>query len=306
MTGPRTLSLVPDASAWMRLLGLEGLLVGGTDSCRRGTDLPACTRPTWRPAPVRALVPSEPAERDPGRDLDAGAVRAVDPELVIVDAWNESWTDGPEEWLGELLGHPVETWTWNVRTLRDALEQGLRLGRRFGAMGRAMQVLGDREAELLSWRSRTGLHRRAPDVQLDPVTIISSLDPPAAAAGWTSEVVDRAAARLSTARSGEPAEARSWESLPLGPDVFAIVSLPGRGAGDACRLLDEMPGATAALGRAGRVVCYDGRGTLDGAGPGLHQAILDLMALIHGFGDRNPGARAVEWPVPETGTAGPG
>jgi hypothetical protein len=306
MTGPRTLSLVPDASAWMLLLGLDALLSGGTGSCPGRPDLPVCTRPTWRPAPVRALVPSEPAVRDPGRDLGAEAVRAVDPELVIVDTWNESWTNDPGAWLGELLGHPVETWTWNVRTLRDALEQGLRLGRRFGAMGRAMQVLGDREAELMSWRSRTGVHRRAPDGQLDPVTIVSSLDPPAAAAGWTSEVVDRAAARLSTARSGEPAEAWSWESLPLGPEVFAIVSLPGRGAGEACRLLGGVPGASEALGRAGRVVCYDGRGTLDGAGPGLHQAILDIMALVHGFGDRNPDARTAAWTLPETGTAGPG
>ncbi len=279
----------------MQFLGLSGALGGGTALCpeRSGRpDLPVCTPGGWPPAPIRALVPADPARRDPAADLAREAVRAADPHLVIVDRWNETWPDGLGAWFEEVLGHEVELWDWNVRTFRDTLEQGLRLGRRFGVLDRAMRLMGDRETELLEWRARTGLHRRAPDAVLDPVSLVTSLDPPAAAAGWAHDVVDRAAARLLAARSGEPAVSAEWSTIVREGSV-AVVSLPARSIDETAALLGRAPAAREALARAGRVALYDGRGTLDSAGPGLHEAILDLLAFVHGLGPR--GGRVTEW-----------
>jgi len=297
MTPGRIVSLVPDASAWLALLGMQDRLVAGTPACpaRSGRpDLPVCTRPGYAVAAARALLPSDPVPRNPEVDLDRELLRDLAPDLVIVDRWNEAWPDGAAMWAPD-GGDPVEVWPWNVRTLRDALEQGLRLGRRLGAMDRAMKELGDREAELLAWRRRTGLHRRAPDGMLDPVLVVTSLDPPAAAAGWTAEVVDRAAARLVTGRSGEPAAALTADALPVDPETIVVIALPGRSALEAAAAVDASPGLAAVLARARRVVCYDPGGTLDGAGPGLHDAILDLMAIVHRLEGRALDGRTVSW-----------
>lgn len=240
---------------------------------------------------MRSLVPSEPVVRDPGRDLDPEAIRVVDPALVIVDTWNETWSEDPGAHLEALLGHPVEVWAWEVRTFRDTLEQGLRLGRRFGAMDHVMRIMGDREAELRLWRERTGIHRRAHDAVLEPVTVVSSLDPPAAAAGWAHDVVDRAAARLCGGRSGQAAIATDWESMAIEPNCLAIVSLPGLSVGRMRERLDIDNRAQEALTRAERVIFYDGRGTLHSAGPGLHDAILDLMAVVHDLDGRDLSGR---------------
>ena len=288
MNGPRIVSLMPAATEWLTLLHATDLLVGGTARCRRISGLHALPVVLTGPASrALSMTPSEPLERSARDHVDAEAMQDLAPDLVIANAWDERWDDDTEGRLLSWSGGEAEIWWWDARTMRDVLELALLTGRRIRRFERAMQVMGDRERELRIWRDRIGLHRRAPDQALIRTAVVSSLEQPVLAGGWTAELVDRAALLQVGPASGRPSERVTWEAVLEKDPQLVILAIRPDEWDHAGRIV-----AGAGISQAARVVCYDPEGRLDSAGPGLHDAILDLAAIAHELDGRDLARRA--------------
>lgn len=299
MTSPRIVSLHPAATAWLAAFGAGDLLVGGTPACRTRigrSDLPVVTAGSWTSPRSRSLQVGEPLERSPGTDLDVEALRALEPDLVIYNGYDEAWTGDLAHAVSGGV-RSVETWPWDAQTYRDVLELVLRLGRRIGRMDAAMKVLGDRESELRAWRDRIGIHRRAPDERLQRTAVLTSLEPPVLAAGWMNELVDRAALVLAGPASGAPAAVTDWVRLEAVDPSLVVVALPGLDLASTARAVRGVDRPLLHPGERRRVLCLDPAGAIDEAGPGLHETIVDLAAVAWRLDGRETAGRILELSV---------
>ncbi|HEX9481829.1 MAG TPA: cobalamin-binding protein [Solirubrobacteraceae bacterium] len=300
----RIVSLVPHATELLFALGLEEEIVGVTHECdypAQALSLPHITRDVLPPglsaAEIDAAVRERTLEGEAIYELDAAALRDLEPDLIVTQALCPvcavSYEDVAKiaaqlpsrpkvialdpKTLGETLG--------DVRTLAEAT------GRRREGVDLIARSSGRIDSVRLAVRGR-----RRPRV-----AALEWLDPVFVAGHWTPQLIELAGGDDVLGLPGEPSETVTWEQLAeAAPEI--VVAMPC--GYDAPRAHEEALAYSAQLRAldAGRVVAVNASAYFSRPGPRLIDGLELLGALLHPtcFEDVQVDGRAIELETLET------
>jgi iron complex transport system substrate-binding protein len=227
--------------------------------------------------------------------LDEGALRALDPDLVLTQDLCAVCAVDVSEVTDALehLGCHAQVVTLDPQTLDEVLTDIQTVAEVTGrpARGRdCVAALRDRLARVAS--AVDGLPRPR-------VFVLEWTDPPFNAGHWVPDMVSAAGGAPVLARAGAYSEPVTWPAiLAAAPDVV-VVAPCGYGLSGALELLDE-PGLRAKLtatpaGTAGQVWAVDASSYFVRPGPRLVDGVEILAGILH------PGA----WAAPAADVAAP-
>ncbi len=300
----RIVSLVPHATELLFALGLEEEIVGVTHECdypAHALSLPHITRDVLPPglsaAEIDAAVRERTLEGGAIYELDAAALRDLEPDLIVTQALCPvcavSYEDVAKiaaqlpsrpkvialdpKTLGETLG--------DIRTLAEAT------GRRREGVDLIARSSGRIDSVRLAVRGR-----RRPRV-----AALEWLDPVFVAGHWTPQLIELAGGDDVLGLPGEPSETVTWEQLAeAAPEI--VVAMPC--GYDAPRAHEEALAYSAQLRAldAGRVVAVNASAYFSRPGPRLIDGLELLGALLHPtcFEDVQVDGRAIELETLET------
>jgi iron complex transport system substrate-binding protein len=300
----RIVSLVPHATELLFALGLEGEIVGVTHECDyppQALSLPQITRDVLPPglsaAEIDAAVRERTLEGEAIYELDAAALRDLEPDLIVTQALcpvcavsyedvakiAEQLPSRPKvialdpKTVGETLG--------DVRTLAEAT------GRRREGVDLIARSSGRIDRVRLAVRGR-----RRPRV-----AALEWLDPVFIAGHWTPQLIELAGGEDVLGLPGEPSETFTWEQLAeAAPEI--VVAMPC--GYDAPRAHEEALAYSAQLQAldAGRVVAVNASAYFSRPGPRLIDGLELLGALLHPtcFEDVELDGRAIELEASKT------
>jgi iron complex transport system substrate-binding protein len=277
----RVVSLLPSATEIVYALGLGDQLVGVTFEC----DEPVCARRDktvvvggrdtsgMTPAEIDAFVREELAA---GRDLytlDAGALAALSPELILTQDLCRvcALPAGHVAEALDYLGCAAEVVTLDPHRLDDVLDTILLVGRHTRA---------SQQAELLA----ASLRQRLADVSdrvagqgRPAVAVIEWVDPPFTAGHWVPDLVEAAGGRPVVACPGGRSSQTEWDQIAAArPDVVVVApcgfNLDGVVA-QAETVAGLLPGIP--------VWAIDANGIIVRPGPRLVDGVEALAAILH-------------------------
>jgi iron complex transport system substrate-binding protein len=223
----RVVSLLPSATEIVYALGLGDQLVGVTFEC----DEPASARADktvivggrdtsgMSPSAIDAYVRSQLARGEDLYTLDAGALAALEPDLILTQDLCRvcALPAGHVAEALSYLGSTAEVVSLDPHSLDDVLATILTIGERTGAQ---------RQAEPLVAALRRRLAAVAEQVagRLRPaVAVIEWVDPPFTAGHWIPDLVTAAGGRPVAARPGQPSVQSSWDQIAAErPDVVVV------------------------------------------------------------------------------------
>jgi iron complex transport system substrate-binding protein len=208
----RVVSLLPSATEIVYALGLGDQLVGVTFECdepapaRRDATVVVGGRDTsdMSPGEIDAYVRAEIAA---GRDLytlHAGALAALDPELILTQDLCRvcALPAGHVSEALDYLGCTAEVLSLDPRTLDDVLATILTIGAHCGAAEQAGQLVAALRQRLVAVTDQlAGSYRPT-------VAVIEWVDPPFSAGHWVPDLVTAAAGRPVAAHPGGRRRAR--------------------------------------------------------------------------------------------------
>jgi len=212
----RIVSLLPSATEIVCALGLRDELVGVSHCCDYPPEIEGVavvTRP--RPAGDRGQALHLFIDNELGRgDLDVEALRAAQPDLVIVrDAGAGSGIGSRQvrEALGESVGEPV------IVSLDPVSVEGIfhsitTIGAMVEAEDDAMELLEALREELGDLEQQV-IVRQDEGVRAPRVVMLQGLEPPFASGRWVPEQVRRAGGWDLLGREGESAAPIDWETV---------------------------------------------------------------------------------------------
>jgi iron complex transport system substrate-binding protein len=282
----RIVSLLPSATELLFAVGAGEDVVGVTFEC----DYPPEAR-TRRIVSTSALpeglsaaeIDAAVAERlAAGADLyhlDAGALRGLEPDLVVtqdlcaVCAVDVSVVGDALDYLG----CSADVLTLDPHTLEDVLESVTTLG---AAVDREEQAA----ALLRSLRRRVQAVREAvaglPPV---PVVLLEWTDPPFTAGHWVPEMVEAAGGRDLLGRTGEKSYRTTWPAVEKARASALVVAPCGYDLDGSVRLAEELV-RSARPGLGLPVWAVDANASFARPGPRLVDGIEALAALLHPAG----------------------
>ncbi len=292
MTGPadydgamRIASLLPGATEIVCLLGLGEQLVACSHECdfppAAVTGVPRVTASLIpagaSSAEIDALVRARVAGRRPLYRLDAAALAAARPDLIVTQALCDVCAVDEAEVCrvaAALPGRPgvVNLEPTSLSGLFDAIE----------SVAAAAGVDATDAVAGLQARLRT-----ASESNPEPrptVVFLEWLDPPFCGGHWNPELVQLAGGRELIGRAGRPSHRITWaEVAAADPDV--IVAAPcgydhARAVADLARLADTAAWAGLRAVRAGRVLAFDGSALFNRPGPRLVDSVERLAARL--------------------------
>lgn len=308
----RVVSLLPAATEWVCALGAAGALVGRSHEC----DFPPAAV-EGVPVVTEARFASEGDSRaiDAGvqeqlqaglslYDVDLERVQALRPDLILTQAQCEVCAVA----LPQLEAH-LAAWTGaqprllslEPMTLKQALNDGLTIGRALGRTEAAMEQLAAQEKRLHALRAALGLRRRADPQALPALACIEWLEPLMTAGHWMPDVAEQAGARAVLADAGVPSRTVAWSALRAAdPDALALMPC-GFSLEETRRdlhFLTERPGwAELTAVRNRRVFLFDGNAYFNRSGPRLYRSIELLAAAF--YPERVAGIEGIAPPGPE-------
>jgi iron complex transport system substrate-binding protein len=277
----RVVSLLPSATEIVYALGLGDQLVGVTFEC----DEPARARSDntvvvggrdtsgMSPAEIDAYVREQLAAGNDLYTLDAGALAALAPELILTQDLCRvcALPAGDVAEALDYLGCTAEVVTLDPHRLDDVLESILIVGRR---------ACASQQAELLvaSLRRRLGdVLDRVAGQPRPAVAVIEWIDPPFTAGHWVPDLVTAAGGRPVAACPGGRSAQTSWDEIAAAqPDV--IVVAPCGFDLDAAAVQAELV-ATRLPGIP--VWAIDANGLVVRPGPRLVDGVEALAAILH-------------------------
>jgi iron complex transport system substrate-binding protein len=286
--GRRIVSLLPSATEIVYALGLDDALVGVTFEC----DYPPAAR-TKRvvsdtslpsglsPAEIDQVVTERTDAHESIYTLDEGALRGLDPDLVLTQDLCAVCAVDVSEVTDALnhLGCRAQVVTLDPQTLDEVLRDIQTVADITGRSerGRAcISTLRDRLA-----RVEAAVAGRA----RPRVFVLEWTDPPFNAGHWLPDMVAAAGGEPVLARAGAYSEAVTWPAIvDAAPDV--IVAAPcGYGLPGTLELLDDPAlraelGATSA-GRHAQVWAVDASAYFVRPGPRLVDGVEILAGILH-------------------------
>jgi iron complex transport system substrate-binding protein len=286
--GQRIVSLLPSATEIVYALGLGDALVGVTFEC----DFPPAARtkpvvsdtslPTGlSPADIDRVVTERTDAHESIYTLDEGALRALDPDLVLTQDLCAVCAVDVSEVADALdhLGCEARVLTLDPQTLDDVLLDIQTVADVTGCHARGRECVA-------SLRDRLGRVAAAVDGRPRPrVFVLEWTDPPFNAGHWLPDMVTAAGGEPVLARSGAYSEAVTWAAIVgAAPDVV-VVAPCGYDLTGTLELV-ESPDLRAELaatpaGTAGRVWAVDASAYFVRPGPRLVDGVEILAGILH-------------------------
>jgi iron complex transport system substrate-binding protein len=274
-------SLLPSATEIMYALGLEDQLVGVTFECdepaaaRRDKTVVVGGRDTsgMSPAAIDAYVRDQVATGHDLYTLDAGALAALAPDLILTQDLCRvcALPAGHVAEALQYLGSTASVLTLDPHSLDDVLETILTVGQHTGA---------EQQAEYLV----SGLRRRLADVsdRVDgcprpAVAVMEWVDPPFTAGHWVPGLVTAAGGRpVAADPSGRSSQTNWGEVAAARPDVVVVAPCGFHltaAAEQADAVTRHLPGTP--------VWAIDANGLVVRPGPRLVDGVEALASILH-------------------------
>lgn len=300
--GRRIVSLLPSATEIVYALGLDDALVGVTFECDYPAD--ARTKPVvsdtslpsgLSPAEIDHVVTERTDAHESIYTLDEGALRALDPDLVLTQDLCAVCAVDVSEVTDALdhLGCHAQVLTLDPQTLDEVLTDIQTVADVTGHSDRGrdcIAALRDRLASVVT--AVDGLPRPR-------VFVLEWTDPPFNAGHWLPNMVSTAGGEPVLARAGAYSEAVTWAAIVAAAPDVVVVAPCGYGLPGTLELLDD-PDLRAELtatpaGAAGQVWAVDASSYFVRPGPRLVDGVEILAGILH------PGA----WAPPAPDVAAP-
>jgi iron complex transport system substrate-binding protein len=282
----RVVSLLPSATEMVHFAGAS--LVGVTHECDYPPavrDLPALTSPRLDPtagsAEIDAAVGRLMTDEGSLYALDTELLERLAPDLVITQGLCEVCavsTDLVREAVSGLSPEP-KILSLNPTSLRDVLEDSVRVGEALGRGARTRRKVADLEDRLARVEETVrGLPRPR-------VACIEWLDPPYSAGHWVPEMVRLSGGEDIIARTGEPSVRLSWEAVfKAAPEVIVLMpcGFGAERAAEEARALTRLEGwAELPAVRDGRVWAVDANSYFSRPAPRLVDGVEILSRILH-------------------------
>lgn len=291
----RIVSLLPAATEWICAFGRAEALVGRSHECEYPPavqDVPVVTEATYDGAGDSAAIDDAVQEHlQAGLSLyevDLERLRALDPDLIVTQDQCDVCAVSRDELdtrLQEWTGSTPEVVSMHPQTLKEVLDEALRLGRATEAVDPAMRVIGNLETGLKVLRDQIGVDRSTNPQSLPSVLCVEWLEPLMVAGHWMPDLVEMAGGRALLGAGGEPSETVRWDAVcDADPDVLALMPC-GFTIEETRRdlhYLTEREGwdALSAVNNR-RVVLLDGNAYFNRPGPRLYRAIELLAGVLY-------------------------
>jgi iron complex transport system substrate-binding protein len=277
----RVVSLLPSATEIMYALGVDDQLVGVTFECdypataRRDKAVVVGGRDTSRmtPAAIDAYVRDQVAAGKDLYTLDAGALAALGPELILTQDLCRvcALPAGPVQEALDYLGCTAEVVTLDPHGLDDVLESILTVGRHAGARKQAEDLVATLRRRLARVAGRVAGRRRP------AVAIVEWTDPPFSAGHWVPDLVTAAGGSPVAACPGGRSSEVSWGTIAAAEPDVVVVAPCGFGleaaAAQAELVARQLPGVP--------VWAIDANALVVRPGPRLVDGVEALAAILH-------------------------
>ncbi len=291
----RIVSLLPAATEWVCVFGGEEQLVGRSHECdypESVQDVPVVTAPTYEAdgdsATIDEAVQEQLQDGLSLYDVELERLRDLEPDLIVTqDQCEVCAVSLPEleAQLGTWTGGSPEVISLQPQTLKEVLDEALRLARAMDTLDAAMEVIANLETGLRVLRDQIGIDRSTNPQALPSVACVEWLEPLMVAGHWMPDVVEMAGGRPVMGTAGEPTESVEWEALrKADPDVLTL--MPCGFTIDETRrdlhyLTDRTGWETLSAVQGQRVALLDGNAYFNRPGPRLYRAIEVLASVLH-------------------------
>jgi iron complex transport system substrate-binding protein len=293
----RIISLVPAATEMLFALGLGGDLVGVTHECdypRHALELPKVTRDKLpsdlTAAEIDAAVKQRTLAGDSIYELDAAALRELEPDLIVTQALCSVCAvsyDDVRSIAEEIESQPTVV-SLDPHTVGEVLGDARTLAQATDTKDAAAELISRAAVRIDRVRVATRNARRPRVVALE------WLDPPFAAGHWTPQLIGFAGGDDMLGLAGEMSEERSWEEInAVSPDLVLVMPC-GYDAEIAHREAEMHVEQLRAVG-AGEIVAVDAGAYFSRPGPRIVDGLELLAHILHPelFPDPPPGALAL-------------
>jgi iron complex transport system substrate-binding protein len=279
----RIVTLLPAATEIACLLGLGDQLVGVSHECDHPpATVAALPRMTASLIPadatsaeIDALVRARVAGRRPLYRLDAAALAAARPDLIVTQGLCDVCAVDEAEVCRVAAALPRQP---RVLNLEFASLAGM-----FDAIATVATAAGVDGTDAID-----RLRRRVQDVaarrRADGPTVVflEWLDPPFCGGHWNPELVELAGGRELIGRAGQPSRRITWRDVAAAdPDVLVVAACGydlARTANDLDRLQHQPAWAALRAVRDRRVLAFDGSAYFNRPGPRLVDSLERLAA----------------------------
>jgi iron complex transport system substrate-binding protein len=279
----RIISLVPAATELLFALDLGDEVVAVTHEC----DYPLQAR--GLPKVTRAVLPADldPAEIDAAvklralagesiYELDAQAVQALEPDLIVTQALCHVCAVSSDEvrTLAEEIDSQPMVISLDPHTVGEVLGDARTIAQATGHQDAAVDLI--REAAQRIDRIRVATR----DVRRPRVVALEWLDPPFVAGHWTPQLISYAGGEDVLGFAGENSEEQTWEMIAAATPDIVIVMPCGYDAEIAHREAEMHRDELAAVG-AGEVVAVDAAAYFSRPGPRIIDGLETLAHILH-------------------------
>ncbi|MFF5228795.1 cobalamin-binding protein [Dactylosporangium sp. NPDC000521] len=277
----RLVSLLPSATEIVYALGLGDDLVGVTFECdeppaaRTGKTVVVGGRDTrgMAPAEIDAYVRERFAAGEDLYTLHAGALAALDPELILTQDLCRvcALPSGHVSDALEHLGCRADVLSLDPHSLEEVLGTIVAVAARAGVPDRAARLVAGLRARLDAVAAAVAGRPRP------RVLVVEWVDPPFTAGHWVPDLVTAAGGEPVAAHPGARSQATTWDTLTAArPDVVVVAPCGFHldGAAEQARLVaPRFPDAA--------VWAIDADGIVVRPGPRLVDGVEALAALLH-------------------------
>jgi iron complex transport system substrate-binding protein len=264
-------------------LGLGEQVVAVTHECDYPPsvrELPRVTRDALpsglSSAQIDAAVKERTLRGEPIYELDADAIRALSPDLIVTQALctvcAASYDDVRA--LAQALDSRPRVISLDPQTVGEVLGDARRLAAATDSRDPAAALINDAAGRIDRVRLRVRRHRRP------RVLALEWLDPPFAAGHWVPQLIEFAGGEDVLGFAGEPSEQRTWEEASAANPDIVVVMPCGYDAQIAHREAEMHREQLAAIG-AGEVVAVNASAFFSRPGPRIVDGLELLAHIIH-------------------------
>ena len=283
----RVASLLPSATEMVHFCGAGETLVGVTHECDYppGVEgLPHLTSSkidqNMTSAEIDAAIARHLTDSGSIYALDAELLEELDPDLIFTQGLCEVCAVSTNLVEQAASGLEARIFSLNPTSLREVLEDAVRVGEALGRGEEARTEVAALEERLVRVEETVA---RLPRPR---VGCIEWLDPPFSAGHWVPEMVRIAGGEEVLAGPGEPSRRLSWEEVfEAAPEVLVLMPC-GFGARrtveEACRVLPAVSGWNDLPAvREGRVWAVDANSYFSRPAPRLVEGVEILARILH-------------------------